>query len=165
MGNALRKVDEVISLASEGVARRLSRRSLLKIVPFAAAGASVGALGRVTEAFASTCTCNWVNCTSCCTGCCPSGGCPSGYTTCCSGYCGSLPCFTCGWTSSTGCSWVPNCTCGTCGLGSKVCTDCWTGTCSSACTCLSNCICATCCRPQEIAEEWLRVAKLREAAA
>lgn len=151
----LRQADDKIGLAGEEVVRVVTRRKLLgrmvKIVPAAFAGASVGSIARFKDVFAS-CTCSYI---AVCNGSCPSGGCPSGYSTCCrdnGGYgCG------CVYYISQGCHWVGCSNQGTCGNGYELCTDCWKGSCGTACTCKSSCICCGCCTPAEVATEHARI--------
>jgi len=148
-----RKPDEIVSVATEDLARTLTRRRLFgragKAIAATAAASTLGAFGSIKTVFA-TCTCSYI---AICNGTCPGGGgCPSGYTVCTLGQCGGCIYSSGQWVSCTGQ--------GTCQQGYELCTDCKSNTngCSGACTCKSNCICCGCCTPEEVQTEQARLA-------
>jgi len=142
--------DRLVGNATEGLARRLSRRQVMfrgmKGVAGATAAIAVGSLAGAKNAFAVTCTCGYA-CGQACSGCPSNGGCPTSYAIC------TSPCAygNCPW--STG-EWV---SCTGCGQGSgsyRVCTDCrligHSCKCPEVCTCLSGCLCLGCGSPSEM---------------
>lgn len=171
MLDMLKGADQRVSIWTEELARRLSRRQLLfkGITGFAATTAAV-TLGTLTNVIpvSAACTCNWIgglgnaNCPNV-GGCTPSVSvCPSGCNICTCSACGCNPCGNpatcfCPW---TGGQWVSCSNLGTCGNGYELCTDCMCTTCSNyKCTCRSNCICCGCCSPKDVVAE---MHKLRE---
>jgi hypothetical protein len=157
-----RDADRAISLATENVARGLTRRSILvrgvKGATAMFAAATVGGVYNVRSAFAATCSC------SCIGGPCdlignPCPGdaqskCPTGCSVCTSADCAAI----CGHPSG---QWVCCTGCGTCGMGYILCVDCWCGgLCadpySTFCTCKSVCICQGCCRAADVQAQMAR---------
>jgi hypothetical protein len=157
-----RRADTSVSILSEDVARKLSRRQALsrgvKGIATAAAALSIGELVRPSIASAVNCTCSCnppFGClcgSSCMNKTCPQNGCPSGCTICttadgCGGNCPYDHGF---WICCTGC--------GSCGLGYYVCYDCKCGSdCNSGslCGCKSNCRCSGCCSRSEVKAQML----------
>jgi hypothetical protein len=152
----LQSVDEQIRRASEQFTRLTNRRRFLRgamETGFALlAGAALGSM-RSAAAIAADGGCKQctpllgMNCANC-----PSTigpGCPSGCTVCknCGCTYGGVAhcCYSTGYWSVTGC--------GTCGNGTRYCTDCKCTTCAGGCTCRGGCYCCNCCSPQDIAEE------------
>lgn len=143
MRDILRAVDKNTGMATETLARKLSRRrALANGVKGVVAATTALMLGQGLHHDAgAACVCNWAILPRC-SGC-PSGyGCPSGMTPCklwdapydpntgygCNGYCN----YSSGsWISCTGLGY---------GYGYMVCTDCKGPSCSNLCTCLSQCI-------------------------
>lgn len=147
----LDRLDNRISVLSEHLARSFSRRRLLAAGikgGFATiAAATLGTLTHVGEAFAVCCSGPNMNCPG--QPSCPSGGgCPSGCSACINNECSGCP-------HSNG-QW--SCACGTCGLGTRLCTDCKCPNCSARCTCYSACSCSTCCSPADVEAEMARLA-------
>src|SRR5215218_5285063 len=153
MSKLLIRTDKKVSFLSEDLARKLSRKQLMvrgvKGFAAVAAGASVGSLVRVKDAFAAncTCSCDYPGCGNCsCRGkICPNNGCPSGCTLCKAGDCDSCPYSNASWVCCTGC--------GVCGLGWYVCYDCKCPGCGSLCGCKTDCRCSGCCSPAEVKAE------------
>jgi hypothetical protein len=156
---SLEKADRKLSLATEGVARKLSRRKLvergMKGLVTTVAAVSVGGFVNVRTAFAAdcTCSCSFPGCGGCFAcrgkGCPSSGGCPSGCYICTSGDCPN----NCGYSSG---SWICCSGCGVCGFGYKACYDCRCTACNVLCGCKSDCICAGCCSPQQVKVQMVR---------
>lgn len=154
----LNRTDSRVSVASEEIARKISRRQavsrMVKGVVGATAALSVGKLVAPSVAGASG-LCNWANGKEC-SGCPSSASCPSGYVICTSSdkYCG-----TSGECPYPNGDWV-SISCGRCGMGYYVCTDCrpsGDSNCRDVCTCLSGCICSGCCTPAEVKAEFAKL--------
>jgi hypothetical protein len=158
----LDELDEQIRRASEQFARLTNRRRFLRgalETGFAIyAGIALGSL-RSAIAIAADGGCKQCNPLqgTYCAGC-PSTigpGCPSGCSVC--KNCGCTIngqhhcCYTTGYWSVTGC--------GTCGNGTRYCTDCKCPDCNGGCTCRGGCYCCGCCSPQDVAVE---LGRLRE---
>jgi hypothetical protein len=137
----LEDFDKQVSVFTESVVRRLSRRKMVtRTVKGLFATVALAAIGQgtgLTKAFAANpCTCDdgWT------TGhlCnyygykCPSNGCPSGCSLCHSNDCGGW----CNWSSG---QWVSCSHQGHSGRGYKLCWDCKCTTCTNKCSCLSQC--------------------------
>jgi hypothetical protein len=155
----LDQTDSRISVATEDLARRITRRQavvrFVKGVAGATAALSVGRLAMASGASAAG-LCNWANGHQC-SGCPSQAACPSGYVICKHGtdrYCGGTS--VCPYPSG---NWV-SISCGRCGMGYYVCTDCRPSgnpDCGSVCTCLSGCICSGCCSRAEVKREFARI--------
>jgi hypothetical protein len=140
-------VDDKLSLASESLARRISRRRLFVRVAQSTvavvSGVAVGELRAFTTAEATVCT----GASFCSNG---SSGphCPSGCSICTSGDgCNDCPHTSGYWTVSGF---------GTCGNGWVYCTDCKCPDCTNTCTSQSSCNCCTCCTPAQVQAELAR---------
>lgn len=137
----IRKIDRALSVAGDGLVRRMSRREALgrgaKGAGATLAALAVGDLIAAQSARAAECSCGPSRyCDSCPDG---SGGvyCNSSRTRCTSGDCPGY----CPWGDG---QWV---SCHGCGPGSgsyRVCSDCRTAECANVCTCLSTCFCTGC---------------------
>lgn len=151
------KVDEKLSVLSEGLARKVSRRRFLAR-GVTGVGATIAAttlmeFEGMPAARASTCGCSpprGVFCGGCQNA--NSVTCPAGCSVCTRGQCSG-----CIYTSGywVGCSGQ-----GTCGNGYNVCYDCKCGSCSGTCGCGSNCRCCGCCSPAELWKEQARYEEL-----
>lgn len=171
MARLLESVDENVSRIAEEVARQLTRRQALitgvKGLTALVAAVTAGRFVAVTDAFAVTCTCNWLplgsgtDCYGHGYGTCPyGGGCPSGCSpctgqTCCAGYGGCYSWQCC--CIYSGGQWVSCNSLGTCGLGYRLCTDCTCPNCAHTCTCRSGIICGNCCTPGDVQAEMARL--------
>jgi hypothetical protein len=158
MPDLLEDADMSVGLASEDIARKLSRRTLLfrtlKGTAATAAALSVGSFVGVKNAFADACDCTppgqfcWAIGKTC-----PFNGCPTGCSIC---------------TTSDGCGgciyssgyWVACTGQGSCSNGYRLCYDCKCPGCGTTCGCLSGCICCNCCSPQEVRLEAGRLAAM-----
>lgn len=152
------EADRRLSELSEDVARKLSRRQVLRkgvkgavaAVAVLAFGGTAGVRGAVASSLVS-CGCSYPGCGHCsCRGkTCPSGGgCPSGCYVCKKTTCPNTACI-----YNTG-SWIDaDCPCGICGYGYFRCYDCRCTSCSRLCGCRSWCLCSGCCRPEELGHQ------------
>jgi hypothetical protein len=156
-------LDRTVNILSESAARTLTRRRVLRTAVKGLVAATAGlalTLGPdLREAFAQTCTCNWIGGSSNAdcpkVGYCSDDSCPSGCSLCTSGGgCCEYPSGS--WVSCTGL--------GRCGAGYRLCIDCKCSTCSGyLCTCLTDFYCCNCCTPSEVEAEMQRIAARRAA--
>jgi len=169
MSGKLSNFDGDVSILTEQVTRRFTRRAVLRSVlkgsVATVAAMSIGNLTGIRNVFATTCTCSYINHCTNFGYTCPSNYpfCPSQCTVCtsdgqcCSFKCGSSYCCHCDYTKAQGGQWLACTGLGNCRNGYAVCTDCYCGSCSKACTCLSGCQCCDCCTPEDVFREHQRL--------
>jgi hypothetical protein len=146
------QADRRMSHLTEDLARKLSRRQILKKsvkgIVASVAGLTFGSTVGADPAHARACGCSYPGCGHCnCRGkSCPrNGGCPSGCVVCTKADCPSSACI------YSGGSWIDaDCSCGTCGFGYFRCYDCRCTSCSKLCGCRTTCLCSGCCRAAEL---------------
>lgn len=153
----LEDFDRRISLTSEAIARKLSRRRVLvnsvKGLVAVVAGVTMAHLVNLKQAFADSC-CDGIRCDQYFGKPCPVGtgtpGCPTGCSLC-----------TCGGTACPYSNGYWMCPCGTYGNGHYFCSDCKCPDCDHVgCVCQSDiCICAGCQTPQDVEDEMRRLSE------